>query len=287
MKQQVQAPPAPPQKPKKKKRRAVLLILLLCWWLQNYTLKTTRETIYSSHVHTPVTIVLLSDLHASALGIDENRMLHAIAKENPDLVLVLGDMYTKSERDTSRERAEDFLRQLGAQQKNVYMVIGEHDRSVEYIRNVEASGISVLSYEQDSLRVGETTLALYGIDNAYFSNTFDLSHAFAKPDSDSFSILLSHIPNYDAYAAFGTDLTVCGDTHGGIMRLPFVGPLQYQGNWFPKLTQSDQPIYDKGLYPYAGGRMFVTSGVGNYPAFPMRFANRPEIAVLTLMPATT
>ena len=40
-------------------------------------------------------------------------------------------------------------------------------------------------------------------------------------DRDCFSILLAHIPNYERFAAFRTDLTICADTHGGMVQLPF------------------------------------------------------------------
>ena len=98
------------------------------------------------------------------------------------------------------------------------------------------------------------------------------------------SILLAHIPNYAAYKNWGADLIVCGDTHGGMVRLPFLGPLQYNGIWFPRLTSS-QPVYDKGFYEMDGHALYVSSGLGNYP-FPVRLFNRPEVSVLTLVPSS-
>lgn len=86
-----------------------------------------------------------------------------------------------------------------------------------------------------------------------------------------------------AYENWGADLILSGDTHGGMVRLPFLGPLQYNGIWFPKLTSS-QPVYDKGLYEMDGHALYVSSGLGNYP-FPIRLFNRPQVSVLTLVPS--
>ena len=97
---------------------------------------------------------------------------------------------------------------------------------------------------------------------------------------------MAHIPNYDSYAAFGADLTICGDTHGGIIQLPFGrGPAYYSetGEWFPEIFGSRSDIYDKGMFDYDGGTMFITSGLGAYP-LAARFNNRPEIAFIDIVP---
>ena len=90
---------------------------------------------------------------------------------------------------------------------------------------------------------------------------------------------------YDYYEHFGADLTLCGDTHGEVVRLPLIGPLYVNGWIFPKITSPDNPLYDKGLFPYENGNMYITSGIGNYP-FPARFCNRPEIVSITILPET-
>ncbi|MGN1480314.1 MAG: metallophosphoesterase, partial [Porcipelethomonas sp.] len=100
---------------------------------------------------------------------------------------------------------------------------------------------------------------------------------------NTYNILLAHIPMYKEYENFGADLTLCGDTHGGVIQVPFIGPAYYNGKILPELSENKEHVYDKGLFRYSGGYLFITSGIGNYPV-PARFNNRPEICEITISP---
>ena len=79
------------------------------------------------------------------------------------------------------------------------------------------------------------------------------------------------------------DLSLCGDSHGGQVRLPYLGGLNNRGEWFPERSGTDAR-YVKGLYEEGGKNLFVSGGLGNYPV-PVRFLDRPEVAVIRLLPA--
>jgi hypothetical protein len=147
---------------------------------------------------------------------------------------------------------------------------------------MEANGINVLDQESDTIKVGETDITVYGISNAWFSPYFDLRNEFDL-NPDTYNILMAHIPRYDDYSDFGADLTVCGDTHGGIIQIPFVGPIYYNETFLPELKYGSDEIYDKGLFENKNGYMFITSGIGSSPV-PARFNNRPEIGEIIIEP---
>ena len=90
-----------------------------------------------------------------------------------------------------------------------------------------------------------------------------------------YRILLAHRPEYFAdYVAADFDLVLSGHTHGGQVRLPWIGALFATG-------QGLFPEYDAGMYTQGDTDMFVSRGVGT-TGLPFRFCNQPEIVVVEL-----
>jgi predicted MPP superfamily phosphohydrolase len=91
------------------------------------------------------------------------------------------------------------------------------------------------------------------------------------------TVLLSHNPDTkDAMADYPWHLMLSGHTHGGQVILPLYGP--------PIVPVHDRR-YIAGLKPWHDRQIHVTRGVGNLLG--VRFACRPEVAVLDLEPATS
>lgn len=260
-----------------------LIIILLIWWFNNFTLKTTKAEIRSDKISSPVRIAVISDLHAFPLGISNKRIVRRISRAEPDIVAVLGDMYTTG---SSRDRVDiavDLIRDITDEGYPVYLVTGEHDRDKDYIDAVEEAGADVMNYREEIVELNGNRLQIMGIDNVYYSDTFDLTSEFTLRE-DCFSLLLAHIPS-KKLTSFKADLTLCADTHGDMVQLPFdLGPV-YSPSYdcpFPQIFLGKE-IYDKGMFPYDGGNMFITSGIGVSP-LPIRFNNRPEIVVIDVVP---
>lgn len=253
------------------------LILAGVWYFGTYTLKTTEVDIESDQIDTPVTIVQLTDLHGSSFGENNRYLIEAVKKAEPDFIVATGDMYTAGD-EQGQDTAVQLLGDL-TEICPVYSVHGEHDNNEEYEQRLTEVGVDVLDYEYRDISVGNTTVRLYGITNVYYTDTFDLTNEF-QLDQSCYNILAAHISNFDDFADFGMDLSLCGDSHGGQVRLPWMGGLINQGIWFPERKGGDA-AYVKGLYSRGDKKLFVSSGLGNYPV-PVRFLNRPEIAVIHL-----
>ena len=256
------------------------LIFAGIWYFNTFTLKTTEVTIESSQIADPVTIVQLTDLHGASFGANNRQLIEEVKKAEPDFVAVTGDMYTAGDED-GKYTALSLLSEL-AEMYPVYSVNGEHDRDGDYEEKLMQAGVDVLDYESRDIAVGNTVLRLYGITNVYYSDTFDLTNEFTL-DESYYNILLAHISNFEDFADFGMDLSLCGDSHGGQVRLPYLGGLNNRGEWFPERSGTDAR-YVKGLYEEGGKNLFVSGGLLNYPV-PLRFLNRPEVAVIRLLPA--
>ena len=67
---------------------------------------------------------------------------------------------------------------------------------------------------------------------------------------------------------------LCGHTHGGLVRLPFIGAIAAPNQgWFPE--------YDMGYFNSGTVEMIITSGLGNSIDIP-RFNNPPEVCVIEI-----
>lgn len=270
--------------PKSKRRFrkfcTVMIFLVLVWWFNNYTLRTTRIELTSEKIKSPVRIAVISDCHVTKHGISNKTILRRIRKNQPDIVLVMGDMYSRNSPEDIIQIPVDLTADIVADGYPVYFVTGDHDTDQSYIEAMQQVGAVLMNYNSDIIEVGGNSIQLMGIDNVYYSPTFNLDNAFSL-NPECYSILMAHIPNYDKFSAFGADLTVCADTHGGMIQLPFLGAVIDSASmqWFPELH--GRKVYDKGLFDYPDGTMFVTSGIGVSPA-PVRFNNRPEIAIIDI-----
>lgn len=254
------------------------LILFAVWIYNNFTLVTNEVTLTNSKANEEVRIMLISDLHLSFYS-DTDKIIDTAKQNRPDLIFVLGDMYSRKQ--TSKiDRVIQFMNDL-SEVAEVYAVTGDHDYDEEYkekLRNLKK--VHLLEYDYTDININGNDLRIYGIDNVYFTDTFDLHNEFEEPPTDKINILLSHIPSMSSYGDFGFDYIFCGDSHGGMVRLPMLGGIYYDGYILPEITY-DRIITDKGLYEFEKTSLFVTSGVGHYP-LPLRFNNRPEICLIKI-----
>ncbi len=284
-------PKEPAKKPKKEKKDRKysfilwLLLIIVVWWFNNYALREHRVSLETTKVSSQMRLAVISDQHAAKYGISNKNIVKLIREAHPDLVFILGDMYTSGSDQELMDKPVALASEIVSAGYPVYAVTGEHDTDKSYISDLEKAGVKVMNYKDEIVNVKGNNVHIMGIDNVYYSPTFDLKNEF-QVYNDSYNILLAHIPNYEKFEAFGADLTLCGDTHGEMARLPFgLGPiyLSETQTWIPKLLDPELEIYDKGFFDYTGGKMFITSGIGVYP-YPVRFCNRPEVVIMDVKP---
>lgn len=225
-------------------------------------------------------IVFMSDLHRNGyvpLSLIERAVERANALQ-PDLIVLGGD-YVRGRADAARELTP-VLERLYAPH-GVYAVLGNHDRwsDPDLIREaLRQAGVRVLLNEGVTLAREGAPLYLAGLDDAW-SGVPGLPAALAGAPRGAPIILAAHEPDLaDRFipqaAALGKPLALqlSGHSHGGQVRLPFIGApvLPYLGR-----------TYDLGLYRIEGAWLYVTSGVG-YAGPPLRLGCRPEVVEIIL-----
>jgi predicted MPP superfamily phosphohydrolase len=257
--------------------------------VSNTALQVTRLTIRSKKcpaAFNGFTIVQLSDLHSKEFGHDNIRLLRAVKTQSPDMIVMTGDMVDRLDKDFS---VFFTLADSLAGVCPVYYIPGNHEQSKDAKSQnkikmmLNEIGVRILENDRTSLNKDGQSVNLFGFDSyigsyepkpSAFGPDF-LKKVLGRPDPAGLSILMAHDPVYfDAYSEWGADLTLCGHMHGGMIRLPFLGPVfSPEKRLFPK--------YGEGDFSSLQNTMVVNRGLGN-GRIGFRFLNRPEIIVITL-----
>lgn len=233
-------------------------------------------------VESPVRLVYLSDLHNNQYGEHQSELKEHITKLKPDLVLLGGDIF---ESKGPQDPTKDLLRWLGEEYTSYY-VTGNHEyythRVIELKQTVSQFGITVLAGQTDQLTVGETKIAISGIDDVVESHFYPqqlIDASMQLPDEPMFQLLLSHRPEHiEDYLPYEYDLILSGHAHGGQWRIPGL----INGVFAP--GQGYFPQYAGGRYDFDLSTLIVSRGLvyQNQPV--PRIFNRPEIVVIDLIP---
>lgn len=240
----------------------------------------------SEKVEATIRLVVISDLHSASFGEGQEVLLEMIAAQNPDLILLAGDIVE----DNLPEDAGYLFLQNVVEIAPTYYVMGNHEFWSGFAGGIrhEATklGVNVLRNEMGEVFVGEQSVAIYGIDDPEFVKyehrdgddwAVALQNLWNESSFDGFKILISHHPEQvELFKRFDFDLIVSGHTHGGQVRIPFL---------LNGLAAPDQGFFPK----YAGGEyvldeettLIVSRGtvVNFYP----RVFNRPEVVVIDIL----
>jgi predicted MPP superfamily phosphohydrolase len=225
---------------------------------------------------TGLRVALISDLHAGAPHVDEQRlerMAVAVNAHAPDLVLLLGDFIDPNVRLGSAVAPEDVAAALGALRAplGVVAVLGNHDWLHGGERIATALGaVGIATLEDDAREVGPLWVA--GVADARTRRP-DIERALAPVPAAAPVVLLSHDPDVFARAPDRVALTVSGHTHGGQVAVPVV-----RRRFIPSRYGER---YARGHVVENGRHLYVTAGVGT-SGWPVRLFAPPEVVVLRL-----
>lgn len=223
-----------------------------------------------------LTIAQISDLHVGPyIGAEEVRAaVEAVMALNAEIIVITGDFVSSLLHDEARI-IETELAPLAAP-LGVYGIMGNHDwwndRKVVR-RALEAAGQTMLQNARVPLTRAGETLYLAGIDD-YWQGHADLPKTLNGLDVEAPVVLLAHEPDFADLAARDPRilLQLSGHSHGGQVRLPFIGPLE-----LPRYAHR----YPLGLQKAGEMWVYTNRGIG-VTGLPVRFNCRPEVTLLTL-----
>lgn len=218
----------------------------------------------------PVKIVAVSDLHlGNGTGKTAlKRYVKMINEQNPDLILIAGDLIDNSVVPLYTEKMMEELSELKAP-LGVYMVPGNH----EYISGIKASARFIqeppIQLLCDSVVTLPNGIQLIGRDDRSNTARRSLQELMAGIDKSKPIILLDHQPyKLTESEAAGVDLQFSGHTHRGQ-----VWPMSWVTDY----------IYEQshGYRQWGNSHIYVSSGLSLWGP-PFRIGTESDMAVFHL-----
>ncbi len=228
----------------------------------------------SEKIEKEIKITQISDFHNNKY-LKSKRLIKGIDEFNPHMILLTGDIIDRSTEDWNISL--ELLKKLKNICPDIYFVSGNHEMNnrkyLHFLKDLESIGIEIMDNRIEDLEINSNRLKLIGVD--YYFKQYDYKSMMKDVQNESFNLLLSHSPDRIVPSLTGEeDLVLSGHTHGGQVRIPFVGALIAPGQgFFPK--------YDKGLYHIGKTDLYVDSGLGN-SMLPIRLFNRAQITNITI-----
>jgi predicted MPP superfamily phosphohydrolase len=217
-------------------------------------------------------VIHLSDFHVTeAFPADYYaRVAREVSARKPDLVFITGDSLSQPERLPLFERV---LSALPRARFGSFAVLGNHEvwigRADQVVHAYERAGVTVLRGRCVHVPFPDTPgLRVCGTETPWGPGLTRAAVDVAGA-ADAPLFALSHTPDnvYDL-ALLGASAVFAGHTHGGQLRLPWLGALV--------VPSSHGRLFDFGEFHVNGATLFVSPGVGaDQP--PLRVYCRPEI----------
>lgn len=241
-----------------------ILLIILVTYNNNHLVVTT----YDVDASVDCRIVQVSDLHNTYMWFDKDYIPDVVAKQNPDIIVITGDII-----DGRRTDVDAALYTAGklSDIAPTYYVTGNHeymaeDSLPELLDGLKDRGVAILNNDYDIVSCNDSEFVLIGLDdkNPVMPET-------TYPEEMT-TVLLNHRPIINS----GFDVILSGHEHGGQFNIPGIGPF---------VTASIKFFPDKssvmGMNTNGDSTLIISRGVGN-SIIPVRINNYPEIVVVNL-----
>lgn len=214
-------------------------------------------------------IIQISDIHIRHLRVPLSTIRLLIERERPDYLFLTGDFIDKDE--TEFQKLKEFLQMIEQTKVESFAVLGNHDRHLSNIDELEkllaSHRITLLKNEF----VEKEDVIIVGIDD-YARGYHDVKKSFTFSNPNEKDVLvLTHDPNIMVEIKNPFTMLVAGHLHGKQVNVPYFFHFVKMGE-LPK-----QGIY-KGKHDTGFGTFYISKGIGQ-SHLNFRFMVRSEVTI--------
>ena len=281
-------------------------------YITNRNFKESFYNVSSLKVNNKIRVVQISDLHSCNYGSQNSDIVDRVSKLKPDIIILTGDCIDSASGNV--DGVVSFCGKLSAIAPAYYIygnnevekVYGEvltqdnldkkfgfndNNRQAEKLleisdsieQKLEAAGVKVLKNEMDTITVGSTTVDIYGVltsnPSAFWSyggETFE-NYIYTNPGNLKITAIHEPLVFEEFSADTWGDVLIAGHTHGGIAKIPVLGPAYTpEGGMLPE--KNGHLVY--GRYDVNGSPLVISSGLENKNL--LRINNPPEIVIVDI-----
>ncbi len=268
-----------------------LAVDLLCLRIYMTQIEPFRLQVREVQILTPkltqaIRILHLSDIQAGAITRYEQDLFELIRELDPDIIINTGDYLQVVPPATFKSEFPKLMSLFRSVQPRYgsYGVFGDTDLNFYRIPLETLKPLEMLSSRSQVLKTEGGLISLHGL-SLYESKESkwalrSINGWLQQTDSQVFKILIGHSPNFAlAVKDHPIDLCLAGHTHGGQVRLPFLGAL---------VTDSEVPeSWSRGMTRIGVPLLNVSAGAGSnrFKGLPhLRFNCPTELTVIELRP---
>ena len=289
---------------------ALAIAIIGCNYVGNRTFKETFYSVSSLKVNNKIRIIQISDLHNCSYGKNNKKLIQRVEKLKPDLIIYTGDMIDA--KANSSDKVINLCRALSDVAPSYY-IYGNNEVEKYYdtvltqealdekfgfndnnrvpskllestdilTQRLENAGVSVLKNKSETITIGTTPVDIYGVltsnPSAFWSYSGESFDEYIYSNVNNLKLTAIHEPLvFGEYTPdFWGDLMLAGHTHGGIIRIPVIGPLYAHG---AGILPERNAQYAYGRHEVQGRPLIISSGLENKNIF--RINNSPELVIV-------
>ena len=281
-----------------------------CNYVENRNFRETFYCVSSLKVNNKIRIIQISDLHSCVYGKNNDALIDRMEKLQPDLIVFTGDCV-----DSASPNVDDVVSLCARASEIApsYYIYGNNEVEKYYDnpltqesldskygfddsnrdssklleemdsleKRLEKANVKVLKNSWETITIGTTKVDIYGVltsnPSSFWSYAGNSFNDFIYSNTNNLKVTAIHEPTiFEEYTpeSWG-DLMLAGHTHGGMAKIPLLGPAYTDDLGF---LPEHNGHYVYGRYDVQGRPLIISSGLENNNL--LRLNNQPEMVIV-------